>query len=200
MLADIQSDTAKTHPITTRLQSLDDAHLWLNVSKDNELAFSILYKKYTQRLYNYGMHNCHDRDLVVDCLQELFTSLWSKRKSLSVVQSVNAYLFKSFRCLLVKKITWRKRFLLSLDASHEKSFGITLPVEDVMEIDENEKDRNARLTVCIKALTKRQREAVFLKFYNDLTYSDIATIMELQIDSVYNIISKALESLRQQLK
>ncbi len=49
-------------------------------------------------------------------------------------------------------------------------------------------------------LTKRQREAIFLKFYNDLSYSDIASIMDLQVDSVYNVISKAIESLRHKLK
>lgn len=181
-------------------QSLDDIRLWQNVRKDNELAFSILYKKYTQRLYNYGMHNYHDRDLVMDCLQELFTSIWTKRKNLSVLHSVSAYLFKSFRTLLVKKLTWRRRFMLSLEPKHELCFDIVLSIEQLIENDETAALRRENIRRCIKGLSKRQREAIFLKFYNDLNYSDIASIMDLQVDSVYNIISKAIESLRLQLK
>jgi RNA polymerase sigma factor (sigma-70 family) len=201
---------AKTNPDISHLpsptlpfgkgQSLDDTHLWQNVKKDNELAFSILYKKYTQRLYNYGMHNCHDRDMVMDCLQELFASIWIKRKSLAVVHSVSAYLFKSFRRLLMKKLTWRKRFMLSLEAKHELCFEIVLPVEQLIEDNETLIQQSENINRCVSGLSKRQREAIFLKFYNNLDYSDIASIMDLQVDSVYNIISKAIDSLRQQLK
>jgi RNA polymerase sigma factor (sigma-70 family) len=180
--------------------SLDDAHLWQNIKRDNELAFSIIYKKYTQRLYNYGMHCCHDHDLVMDCLQELFVSIWDKRKQLATVHSVGSYLFKSFRRLLVKKLSWRKRFLQSIDLKQERYFEIVLPADALIEIGELQKEQSEKLHRSLMTLTKRQREAIFLKFYNDLSYSDIASIMDLQVDSVYNIISKAIESLRQTLK
>lgn len=203
MLAETHSDIsqrAHRHLPLNKGQSLDDTHVWQNVKKDNELAFSILYKKYTPRLYNYGMHSCRDHDLVMDCLQELFASIWDKRKNLSVVHSVSSYLFKSFRRLLMKKLTWRKRFLLSMETLQERCFEISLPLESTIEKDELDLERTEKLKRCVSGLTKRQREAIFLKFYNDLNYADIASIMELQVDSVYNIISKAIDCLRQQLK
>jgi RNA polymerase sigma factor (sigma-70 family) len=180
--------------------SLDDVHLWQNVKKDNELAFSILYKKYTRRLYNYGVHSCHDHDLVMDCLQELFVSIWDRRKNLTTVHSVSSYLFKSFRRLLMKRLSWRKRFLHTIEANQDKYFEIILPVDSIIEANEQQSEQSEKLRRSLSGLTKRQREAIFLKFYNDLSYSDIASIMELQVDSVYNIISKAIDSLRSQLK
>ena len=119
-------------------QGLDDKFLWERIREDNELSFSILYKKYTKLLYNYGMQSCHDHDLVMDCLQELFASLWSKRKTSTNVYAVNAYLFKSFRRLLVKKLIWRKRFSLSLDNRDGRYFEIVRSVEYSMEQDEFE--------------------------------------------------------------
>lgn len=203
MLAESHSEISQRIPPHLPLgkgQSLDDIHLWQNVKKDNELAFSILYNKYTQRLYNYGMHTCHDYDLVMDCLQELFSSIWEKRSNLSVVHSVSSYLFKSFRRLLMKKLTWRRRFLLSIETQQNRCFQVTLPVEHAMEEEELDAERAEKIKRGLSSLTKRQREAIFLKFYNGLNYSDIASIMELQVDSVYNIISKAIDCLRQQLK
>jgi RNA polymerase sigma factor (sigma-70 family) len=191
----------KDHQLPFRkADSLDDVHLWQNLKRDNELAFSVLYKKYTQRLYSYGMHSCRDHDVVMDCLQELFVSIWDKRKTLTTVHSVSSYLFKSFRRLLMKKLSWRRRFLQSIEANQEKYFEIILPVEAVIEKGEDQEEQSERIRRCLVALTKRQREAIFLRFYNDLSYSDIASIMELQVDSVYNIISKAIDSLRQKLK
>lgn len=180
--------------------SLDDVHLWQNVKRDNELAFSVLYRKYTQRLYNYGMHFCHDHDLVMDCLQELFVAIWEKRRTLSSVHSVSSYLFKSFRRLMMKKISWRKRFMHTIEANQEKYFEIILPVEALIENGEIQEQQTEKLKRSLALLTKRQREAVFLKFYNDLSYSDIASIMDLQVDSVYNVISKAIDSLRHLIK
>lgn len=203
MLVDIESDKIKTafsDKSAGKEQLFDERHLWQNIKCNNQLAFSVLYNRYTERLYNYGMHQCHDRELVTDCLQELFTSIWMKRNELSDVVSVKSYLFKSFRNLILKKLNWRKKFLLSIDVSDARSFEITLPVEQMIELDELEAERNTKIKKCILGLTKRQREAVFLKFYNDLNYTEIATIMELQIDSVYNIMSRALDVVRHQLK
>jgi RNA polymerase sigma factor (sigma-70 family) len=183
-----------------KVDSLDDVHVWQNIKRDNELAFSIIYRKYTQRLYNYGMHCCHDHDVVTDCLQELFVSIWDKRKNLTVVHSVSSYLFKSFRRLLMRKLSWRKKFLQYIDVNQEKYFEIILPVEALIEIGEHQKEQSEKLRQGLMSLTKRQREAIFLKFYNDLSYSDIASIMDLQVDSVYNVISKAIDSLRHQLR
>jgi RNA polymerase sigma factor (sigma-70 family) len=190
---------AESQPEISQLV-LDDAHLWQNLRKNNNLAFSILYKKYTPKLYNYGMHQFHDHDQVMDCLQELFTSIWSKRAELSAVQSVGAYLFKSFRRLMIKRINWRKKFLLSMDRQHERAFDVMVSIDRVIENGENEREQHKKLLRSLKGLTLRQREAIFLKFYNDLAYSDIAAIMEMQVDSVYNLISKAIDSLRRTLK
>jgi RNA polymerase sigma factor (sigma-70 family) len=174
----------------------NEKYLWQRVKAGNELSFSLLYKRYTKRLYNYGMHHCHDHNLVMDCLQEIFTSIWDNRTTLSDVYAVNTYLFTSFRRLLHKKLTWRRRFSLSLDRSKDVSFEIVLPIEYIIERDEDAVVRIDRLRRCIGSLTKRQREALFLRFYNGLNYAEVASIMKLQVDSVYNLISKSIDALR----
>ena len=85
-------------------QNREDILLWESLRKGNNLAFSTLYKKYIQSLFNYGMHIHSDRDLIKDCLQELFTEIWDKKESLGQVEKVAFYLFRSFRNLLFRKI------------------------------------------------------------------------------------------------
>jgi len=184
----------------TKEQSLDDSTLWLSFKKGNDLAFSILYNKYVQRLYSYGMHSCRDKDLVLDCLQELFTLLWDRREKLSEVTCVNYYLFKSFRRLLMNRLTVGRKFLISLSDRDSYGFDFSPSQEDALIEEEWETERNKKVRNSLHSLTKRQREAIYLKFFNQLSYHEVAAIMDLHVDSVYNLISKSIDLLRKRLK
>jgi RNA polymerase sigma factor (sigma-70 family) len=190
----------KSQDRNTKDQSLDDSTLWLNFKKGNDLAFSILYNKYVHRLYNYGMHSCRDKDLVLDCLQELFTLLWDRREKLSEVTCVNYYLFKSFRRLLMNRLSVGRKFLISLNDKDSYGFHFAPSQEDTLIEEEWEIERNKKVRNSLHSLTKRQREAVFLKFFNQLSYHEVAAIMDLHVDSVYNLISKSIDVLRKNLK
>lgn len=184
----------------TKDQSLDDSTLWLSFKKGNDLAFSILYNKYVHRLFNYGMHSCRDKDLVLDCLQELFALLWDRRERLSEVTCVNYYLFKSFRRLLINRLTVGRKFLISLSDRESYGFDFTPSKEQSLIEEEWETERTKKVRNSLNGLTKRQREAIFLKFFNHLSYHEVAAIMDLHVDSVYNLISKSIDILRKRLK
>lgn len=177
----------------------EDRLLWESVKKGNELAFSSLFKKFINPLYNYGMHFFTDSDLVKDCLQELFTSIWLKRDSLSEVIQVKFYLFKSFRNLFFAKISAGKH------AIHrdfwDEDFG---EMEDSIEsawINEEETLENSKLMqVAIQELTRRQREAVILRFYNNLGNRQVAEVMGISVEAVHNLISKSMRLLRTKLQ
>lgn len=178
---------------------VDESVLWDSFKKGNDLAFTVLYRKYVQRLYNYGMHTCRDKELVSDCLQELFARLWDRRETVSAVGSVTFYLIKSFRRLLMAKIVARRRFSTFL-AGNASLFDFMPSAEDGIIDAEVRQIQSEELQRCIKALTRRQREALFLRFFNDLSYHEVAAIMEIRVDSVYNIISKAIDTLRKKMK
>lgn len=197
----LESNTLKyERESTSATSSLDDELLWASLKTGNELAFSVLYKRYVNRLFNYGMHSCKDRDLVKDCLQELFARLWSKRETLGVAGSVNYYLFKSFRRLLIGKLIAIRKFKLPFQTEPNSVFEFIPPWEDILIEDESKNRKMEMLKSSINALSKRQREAIFLKFFNDLSYHEVSSIMELRVDSVYNLISKAIDVLRAKLK
>jgi RNA polymerase sigma factor (sigma-70 family) len=179
---------------------LDDATLWQRFRAGNDLAFSILYKKYVQRLFNYGMHTCYDREIVLDCLQELFGRLWDKRNHLAEVELVHSYLYKSFRRLLLNKLNQNRRRALMFLKPEVRGFEILSSFEDAIILEETSIQQLELLRKAIGQLSKRQREVIFLKFYNELNYSEVAVVMEMGVDAVYNLMSKAIDSLRTVMK
>jgi len=170
------------------------------MKRGNELAFSIIYKRYVHKLFNYGMHTCKDRDLVKDCIQELFARLWLKRETLGEAGSVNFYLFKSLRRLLISRLIANRKFIFPFQGEPSSLFEYIPPTEESIIEGEATKQRMELLKSSVDALTKRQREAIFLKFFNDLSYHEVSSIMDLRVDSVYNIISRSLDILRTKLK
>jgi RNA polymerase sigma factor (sigma-70 family) len=178
--------------------SVTDEVLWNNIKSGNELAMSMLYKKYVQRLYDYGMHACRDHDLVMDCLQDLFFKVWNKREAISDVHFVKPYLFKSFRRLFIHQLIENRKH--SSPLSEQVAFEFMPSIEAVLIEDEAKVEQTNLLKKCVQSLTKGQREVIYLKFYNELSYKEIAEVTELQVDSVYNLVSKTLELLRKKLE
>lgn len=176
----------------------EDRVLWESVKKGNELAFSSLFKKFINPLYNYGMHFYADADLVKDCIQELFTSIWHKRESLSDVTQVKFYLFKSFRNLLFAKISAHK------DLVHpdvwEDDCGDIDQAREAAWIHEEESEENSKLIqITIQELTRRQREAVILRYYNNMESKQISEVMGISVEAVHNLVYKAIQLLRLKL-
>ncbi len=177
----------------------EDRVLWESVKKGNALAFSSLFKKFANPLYNYGMHFFPDSDLAKDCIQELFASLWQKRESLSEVALVKAYLFKSYRNLFLARISESKHI------AHPDFLE-----EDILESDESKESEWIRveqvmydsklLNHAILELTRRQREAVLLRFYNGLECRQVGEVMGISVEAVHNLISKAIHLLRTKLR
>lgn len=177
----------------------DDVALWQSVRKGNDLAFSNLYQRFSNLLFNYGMHFCYNRELVKDCIQELFTNIWNRRETLSEIDSVKHYLFKSFRNLLIQHINRKRKFFAELNETDEHT-DFDLSIEDELLEQDFRKENEKKVSNGLTKISKRQREILILKFFNDLSYNEIASIMSITPASAHNLISKALQCMRVVLK
>lgn len=178
--------------------SLDDKVLWKSIRNGSNSAFTTLYKKYVNQLFNYGMHISFDRELVKDCLQELFSGVWLRREALVDLDHVNYYLFKSFRNLVIQKLKKNKKIIFGIDFSkNAKEFDPCW--EENLISDQTKEQKLKQLKNAIACLTLRQREAVLLKYFSELSYQQTSSIMGISLESVHNLISKAIQRLRKQM-
>lgn len=172
--------------------------LWVSFRSGDRVALEKLYSLYGAGMYRYGVNLCGDPDLVKDGMQDLFSRLWSTREKISDAGCVQMYLYRSLRrAILLQVIKKRKR-----QASFsESAYGERLDhsIEEQVIVREIGKEQFDRLRHKLDVLTKHQREAIVLRFFNGLTYKQIAEIMGMQVDSVYNLTSKGVEILRSRL-
>src|SRR5690606_38624939 len=76
---------------------LSEQELWDLFRKNDEEAFSVIYRKYFPILFNYGHQFTKDRDLIKDTIQDLFIYLREKRSGLSSTTSVKFYLYRAYK-------------------------------------------------------------------------------------------------------
>ena len=71
--------------------------------------------------------------------------------------------------------------------------------EDQLIEDQTELEQRYIVDRALNSLTKREREAIYLKFYGNMSYKEVAEVMAIRVDSIYNLISKSIETLHGEL-
>jgi RNA polymerase sigma factor (sigma-70 family) len=176
-----------------------DKAIWSSFKSGNKNAFTFIFNTYIKILYGYGEKITRDKALVQDCIQDLFIELWKKRALLSDTDSIRFYLFKSLRRNIVRKLTGHSKFIQASTMKDDFCFSIEFSHEDKLIAEQLSGDQQKLLSAALETLTNRQREAIYLKFYQKLSSQEIADTLEIDINSLYNLISKSIETLRKAL-
>ncbi|MEY4541249.1 MAG: hypothetical protein RLZZ306_3006 [Bacteroidota bacterium] len=175
----------------------DETENWNAFRGGDRYSFSLIYEKYFNGLYNYGGKFSRDTEFVEDCIQDLFVKLWQNRENLSETQSVKNYLYKSLRNTIYSRLNKVVNLDIDDDSISELDFNLEISHEAFMIESEHSQQMKIKLEKALDNLTNRQREAVFLRFFEELTYEEVARLMQITIKALYKIIARALENLRE---
>jgi len=183
------------------MQDLESGkRLWQRVVEGDEAAFSELYQTYFSSLYHYGYRLYPDDTFVEDCLHDFFLYLHSKRSNLSPVISLQAYLFRSFRRTVLRKVDKMRKEMAHHQAYLTEEEDIDLSFESLLMEQERSSMARRLLKGHLDSLAPRQKEIIYLKFFDNLSYQEIAQITDLSYQTVVNHLNKALAKLRQLYK
>jgi RNA polymerase sigma factor (sigma-70 family) len=175
----------------------DDKGVWSMFKKGDKQAFAVLYQRHFKMLFQYGIKLVEDRDLLKDCIHDVFIDLWNKKENLADPKFVKAYLLSAVQHKLIRQLS-RARSRQN-EITKMESPGVIECREDQMIEDQIQLEQNYIVGKALHVLTKRQQEAIYLKFYCNLSYKEVATTMSISIDSIYNLISKAIDDLQLEL-
>ena len=163
----------------------------------DKAAYASVYRIYYPRLYVYGCRFTNNYNLVEDCIQEMFTNFWINRQKITVINSFSSYLFISFRNNLVRDIQRQHKPIPKILYENEYGFELDLSIDQVMIDAERIFEQNVILNDALEKLTGRQKEVIFLKFYESLSYAEIASILGISVKSTYKLFARAIDELRQ---
>lgn len=164
--------------------------------KDDEKALGYLFNTYYNKLYRTGLKWCLDSDLTEESIQLIFSELWKYRHSLSEIQSFEAYLKSSLKKRIFKelqkvnnieKVNWEdaETFILS-----------TKSYEDILIKQESDEHLKHQIELALDQLSPRQKEIIVLKYFEEMSFKEIAERTGLQTDSIYKTLHEGLKKLK----
>jgi RNA polymerase sigma factor (sigma-70 family) len=168
---------------------------WQLFIKGGEEALGYFFRKYHADLFRYGVKLCGNKEVVNDSIQELFLKLWKNRESISVVKVAKPYLLKALRRHIQTNLELHLKYC-ALDDSAQ-FFHIEFSAEDFIIEGEDEKEKCQTVLKVLNQLSPRQREAIFLRFFEDLDFDTISKVMDMNVQSVRNAIHRGLQTMRE---
>jgi RNA polymerase sigma factor (sigma-70 family) len=178
--------------------SAGECAIWRDFRNGDPSALASIFKEHYDSLYYYGLKLVADEDLVMDCVQNLFLKLWTKRETLGAITYVKPYLLKALRRHIGDDLAAQHK-RKQREEQLEYDFDVTFSHEDFLIATQISKEQGEALSRCLNNLSQRQREALFLKFYEGLDYEKISGVMALNIQSVRNLIYQSLKSLKENM-
>lgn len=160
----------------------------------NHAAFSKLYNLHVNMLYNYGCRLTTDMELLKDCIQDVFIKIYNKQNELDTVQNFKSYLLISLKNKLCDES--RKRIHLSDAAVEELDVMATENVESDYIAAEKIHQTNSFVARMLDKLSPRQRTAIEMYYIEEQKYEDICVAMQMNYQSVRNLIHRGMLKLR----
>jgi RNA polymerase sigma-70 factor (ECF subfamily) len=184
-----------------------DAQLMLRVQRGDPAAFEALVHKYKQPVMNLVYRMLGDLQESEDLSQNVFVQVHKSAHRYRVTARFSTWLYTIARNLCLNELRRRSRHPAeSLDATPEGMDDLTLhhQLEDTATPNPPaaclHSELADRIQQAIAALPENQRTAILLCQQQDLSYEQIAEILDCSVSATKSLIHRARESLRLRLK
>lgn len=173
-----------------------DYLLWKSIKAGETKAFNELYQLYADVLFSFGMIYSKDRELVKDCIHDLFFDLFKYRKNLADNDHIRNYLFKSLKRKIQTPKTGKLTLVYTEVIQEENEQKVATWTNEDVEIQE---EKIEKIKKVIAKLSDHQQEVLNLKFQVGLSYQEIAKILDISVESVRTLVYRAVKTIREEL-
>lgn len=176
----------------------NDVQLWQQLKQGSELALGKLIKIYFNLLLNYGYKFVKDEAFVKDCVQDVFISIWTHRNNILTPNSIHAYLLSSVRRRVFReKVRQRIEDNPSISLIENEPELLDFSPEWQLIEKESLNEMTQKVSELLNKLPKRQREVLYLRFYQNLERTEIGDIMGINDQSVSNHLQAAFKNFKE---
>lgn len=178
----------------------DDRIIWQQFLSGDVAAFERLMSIHFRTLFHYGCKFSKDQEFVKDSIQDLFMHLWEKRTRLNTEAAVKPYLMASLRRLMHRSASSKSWLGAENQDDAAEIFNLEFSVEEQYISNESMLVRTQQLEKLLMELPKRQKEVIYLKFFQELSRDQISEIMAVSPQTVSNLLQIAIKQLKKHWK
>lgn len=173
-----------------------DHDLVRRIRRGDHDAFEQLFRIYADALCSFAADHVGDR-VAEDIVQTVFCDLWNRREEWTPPKNVKAYLYRAVRNTALDHLDRRvvEQDWKDEEKERDQNRGRVAPVE-VLE----HQEMSRAMEQAVEELPERRRMIYRMARHHDMTYSEIASALDIAPKTVENQMGRALKTLRDQLK
>lgn len=177
---------------------INEAALWDSIKNGNHQSFSVFYDTHIQALDRYAQRMTKDNQLIADAIQDVFLEVWKNRQTLNQPTSWRYYLLAMVRNRIIKLA--KNETGVYANEGWENYEDDTETPEELLIISELLQSQKNRLQLYFEQLPNNQQQVLTLRFFEELSYPEIAGFLQIREQSVRNLIQRAIQKLRELMK
>jgi RNA polymerase sigma-70 factor (ECF subfamily) len=168
--------------------------MWTRALEGDKDAFRDIHRELFKGLYNYAVKLLQDGELANDAVQDLFVKVWVRRDSIGPIKKVKPYFFTALRRQVLNQL--RNSQLRELQIGGLPRPDIDFSPEEIVVRNEEYENLQNKIAGLLNELPQRQKEVIYLRYFEEMDYAQIAEVMGIHYQSVLNLTQKALQKLR----
>lgn len=179
----------------------DDAALVAGVRQGDHATYERLFRAFAPGMFRVAFGYVRSDDLAKDVVQDVMLSIWRNRDVWEVTGSVQAYLHAATRKRALKMLVSDARA-----HKHESAFvqedvspGMGQPQEGV-DTEAEAHELVLAISRAVEGLPERYRRVLLLRAKEQMTYSEIAALLEIPVKTVKTQARRGLERLQRVLR
>ncbi|MDR1501811.1 MAG: RNA polymerase sigma factor [Prevotella sp.] len=163
-------------------------------TKENNTSYTDFYKKYVNELYSYAISLGFTENNAMDSIHDIFCAIFLNGVTFHDTDNIKYYLFRSLKNKLINIRKQEQR--LTFDNMDHFDFAMDVSVIDTIINEEERLQTEATVRRLMESLTNNQREAIYLRYMQNMEYNKIALLLDINVESVRKLVYRGMCELR----
>ena len=171
-------------------QQWSDEQIKLTATKNRRVAINMLIEKYRQPLFRHALYILRDEDEAYDIVQETFVRAIRETRLFDPDFRVKAWLFRVAKNLCLNQLRNTSRRAAILQAN---------PMQDRQEPEQwkhlFDGEQSILMMKTLDKLNEAHKEILVLRYYDELSYTEIAQVLDIKLGTVMSRLSRARQKI-----
>lgn len=173
-------------------QQWSDEQIKLTATKNRRIAMNLLIEKYRQPLFRHALYILRDQDEAYDVVQETYIRAIRETRIFEPEFRMKAWLFRVTKNLCLNQLRNTTRRAAILQAN---------PQPDRQEPEQWQKmfegEQAILMMETLDKLSDDHREILVLRYYDELSYAEIAQVLDIKLGTVMSRLSRARQNVQE---
>jgi RNA polymerase sigma-70 factor (ECF subfamily) len=181
---------------------ISDQKLMAETARGDEYAFEVLVKRHQSRILNLIFRFIGNRTHAKDLAQEVFIRIWQAAPRYKAQAKFTTWIYRLTANLCLNELKSSERKKLFFSGSSTEAGRLSNQESDVSPSTEDlllAEERSRQISLALQSLPENQRMALILKRYDNLSYHEIANIMDCSVSAIESLLVRAKKNLQEKL-